>query len=191
VEESVFHQAFIPRQLHDVVDFERVHDCMALGGAEAHGVYYDTISGMMAEQPQADTAAQDLYMNSQQDAASVGSDCSSSDGNITTAAALQNMLLVGTGAFSSTAGTAEQQPRMATRQPNAAISAAADGDDDDKCSVSTPEDSSSDGEAEHRIPVTVTKEDRKTHKKAVKEAARERRKTKIPKHVKKRATKHK
>ncbi len=192
VEESIFHQAFIPRQLHDVVDFERVHDRMAMGGAGAHGVYYDTISGMMADQPREDIAKQHLDSDSRQDAASVGSDCSSSDGNITTAAAPQphSTLSVGTAARSSTAGTAEQQPQIATRLSKPAISAAAD-DDDDQRSVGTADDGSSEGEAEHRSSVTVTKEDRKSHKKAVKEAARERRKTKIPKHVKKRATKHK
>ena len=192
MEESIFHQAFIPRQLHDVVDFERVHDRMAVGGAEANGIYYDTISGMMAEQPREDIAAQHLDSDSRQDAVSVSSDCSSSDGNITTAVAHQphSMLSVGTAACSSTAGTAEQQPQIATRLSKPASSAATD-DDADQCSVSTADDGSSDGEAEPRSSVTVTKEDRKTHKKAVKEAARERRKTKIPKHVKKRATKHK
>ncbi len=35
----------------------------------------------------------------------------------------------------------------------------------------------------------MTQEERKAHKKEVKAAARERRKTKVPKHVKKKATK--
>ena len=191
VEESVFHQAFIPRQLHDVVDFERVHDRMAVGGAEAHGVYYDTISGMVSEQPKADIKAQDQDGHSRQDAASASSDGSSSDGAMVTAATSKHISvsLADTAACSSKAVIAEQQRRTSVQPPNAAITAA--GSDDNQCSVSTVEDSSSDSEAEHRIPVTVTREDRKTHKKAVKEAARERRKTKIPKHVKKRATKHK
>jgi RIO kinase 1 len=38
-------------------------------------------------------------------------------------------------------------------------------------------------------PQQMTQEERKAHKKQVKAAARERRKTKIPKHVKKKATK--
>ena len=183
MEESVFHQAFIPRQLHDVVDFERVHDRMAVGGAEAHGVYYDTISGMMAEQPQADSPAQHLDGDDRQDVASVSSECSSPEDNTAIATALQPDAM-------SAVGTAEQQQQISARLSKAEISAA-DDDDDDQCSISTAEDSSSVNEVEHRNPVTVTKEDRKTHKKAVKEAARERRKTKMPKHVKKRATKHK
>jgi RIO kinase 1 len=56
---------------------------------------------------------------------------------------------------------------------------------------SSAEDSGSDDESADPTPGAPSREERKAHKKIVKEAARERRKTKIPKHVKKRATKHK
>ena len=56
---------------------------------------------------------------------------------------------------------------------------------------SDAQDSGSDGADSDLAPGAPSREERKAHKKAVKEAARERRKTKMPKHVKKRATKHK
>lgn len=52
--------------------------------------------------------------------------------------------------------------------------------------------SASDGDtswAEQKGQPRLTQEERKAHKKEVKLAARERRKTKVPKHVKKKATK--
>ena len=197
MEESVFHQAFIPRQLHDVADFERAHDRIVAGGAGAHGIYYETISGMVAKQPQADSAAQCLDRRSQQAAKDTIRDSSSSESSTgsTLAAVLQNQRtcadeLEGHSATESHSEQASlERPDAQLEQSAAAGSLTDDGDQHGVSSQS--ENSCSDGGSVDRIPATVSKEDRKSHKKAVNEAARERMKTKMPKHVKKRATKHK
>ncbi|EFJ52760.1 RIO kinase [Volvox carteri f. nagariensis] len=46
VEEAVFHQAFIPRRLEEVVNFERDHERLQRGGKDTEGIYYTTITGM-------------------------------------------------------------------------------------------------------------------------------------------------
>lgn len=49
VEESVFQQAYIPRNLEEVDDYERDHQRLADGGAQAEGIYYQAMNGMLAE----------------------------------------------------------------------------------------------------------------------------------------------
>ncbi|GLC41017.1 hypothetical protein PLESTM_001146700 [Pleodorina starrii] len=46
VAEAVFHQAFIPRRLEEVVNFERDHERLQRGGKDTEGIYYTTITGM-------------------------------------------------------------------------------------------------------------------------------------------------
>lgn len=48
VEESVFQQAYIPRNLEEVDDYERDHQRLEDGGAAAQGIYYEAMSGMLA-----------------------------------------------------------------------------------------------------------------------------------------------
>ncbi|GIL77701.1 hypothetical protein Vretimale_6760 [Volvox reticuliferus] len=43
---AVFHQAYIPRRLEEVVNFERDHERLQRGGKETEGIYYTTITGM-------------------------------------------------------------------------------------------------------------------------------------------------
>lgn len=49
VEESVFQQAYIPRNLEEVDDYERDHQRLADGGARVEGIYYQAMNGMLAE----------------------------------------------------------------------------------------------------------------------------------------------
>ena len=72
---------------------------------------------------------------------------------------------------------------------SAAGSLPADDESDGSCSESGSDDS--DYEDRPKGGGKLSQEERKAHKKAVKEAARERRKTKVPKHAKKRAVKKK
>ena len=196
MEESIFQHAFIPRQLHDVVDFERAQDCIAVGGAEARSVYHETISGMVAEQPPVDSEAQGQDSLNQQTLADISRDGPSPEGDTVLRAAVQHK---GTYAAQSDErsliGSSEEQPadpRSSIEALGSAEAPIAADDAVEACTTDTGSDAAlSDDESEHCIPVAASKEDRKLHKKAVKEAARERRKTKIPKHVKKRATKHK
>ena len=51
VEESIFQQAYIPRNLEEVDDYERDHQRLEDGGAAAQGIYFDAMSGMLAERP--------------------------------------------------------------------------------------------------------------------------------------------
>lgn len=44
VDEAVFHQAFIPRRLEEVTNYERDRDILAAGGTR-DGIYYQTITG--------------------------------------------------------------------------------------------------------------------------------------------------
>lgn len=48
VEESIFQQAYIPRNLEEVDDYERDHQRLEDGGAAAQGIYYEAMSGMLA-----------------------------------------------------------------------------------------------------------------------------------------------
>ncbi|GIL49848.1 hypothetical protein Vafri_6156 [Volvox africanus] len=43
---AVFHQAYIPRRLEEVINFERDHERLQRGGKETEGIYYTTITGM-------------------------------------------------------------------------------------------------------------------------------------------------
>ena len=61
------------------------------------------------------------------------------------------------------------------------------GSDDEADSSSASDDNTS--WTEQKGQPRLRQEERKAHKKQVKSAARERRKTKVPKHVKKKATK--
>lgn len=45
VAEAVFHQAFIPRCLEEVVNFERDHARLQAGGKETEGIYFQAITG--------------------------------------------------------------------------------------------------------------------------------------------------
>ena len=49
VEESVFQQAYIPRNLEEVDDYERDHQRLADGGDRVEGIYYQAMNGMLAE----------------------------------------------------------------------------------------------------------------------------------------------
>ena len=200
MEESVFQQAFIPRQLHDVADYERDHEHITEGGRAANGVYYETISGMVAGRQPPDTPEAELTprgSHSQHDSADGDSSCSPSRVADVTEASRQRSSTdaAGTAADGGFAradreppdasGSGPEGQRSAERRPSAIA------DDVHDQLSSSAEDSASDGDPGDPASGAPSREERKAHKKAVKEAARERRKTKIPKHVKKRATKHK
>ena len=133
VEEEVFKQAYIPRTLDDVVDFER--DAKKVKEGDVEGIMYQTVIGLKADLSGAQTVPELLR-------------------------------------------TADRQEQSTAMDD--------DSQSDDEDSFEESEDGSDQETKDDGPTDSVSK---KEHKKMVKEANREKRKQKVPKHVKKRKEK--
>ncbi|PNW73992.1 hypothetical protein CHLRE_13g580900v5 [Chlamydomonas reinhardtii] len=197
VAEAVFHQAFIPRCLEEVVNFERDHARLQAGGKETEGIYFQAITGMRYDgsgaraKPAAGGDDEDDEEEGEAKATAVPSKSkkaakgrapalSESAAATATAAAVGAAGVAGAATETfliPTAGNADG----AASDGGEGESGSEDEDDD--------EDDSDDEGEEGGADKDALKAARKANKKAVKEANREKRKTKVPKHVKKAKTK--
>lgn len=214
---QIFHQAYIPRRLEEVddyeADFERLTAAGGSGGGRAtEGIYYQTIAGMRPDMSGA--AAAPAVVEAAARLPASGSESGASDAE---GFDLQARLpgAAGRGASVSAGEHFTEEQRTlragsaAARDSPAEVDAHAKpaalkehgSESDTDSSSSSSEDESDSNEEEDGAQVRQDrpvkdaekeKEDRKAHKKAVKEANREKRKKKLKKHVKKRAiNKHK
>ena len=188
--DEVWQQAFIPKRLDEVDTFERDQRRLRSGGGESEGVYYQSITGMKKDLSGVETTPK--ILRAKQDAEGLGW-----AGMATTTSAsarrreerrnceLYHQNDVGGGGESADAGGGDE--RSAERSDSDA---------------SSPSGSSSESEEEldengdpirrrrRKEPVdkAALKAARKANKAEVKAEAAEKRKTKIPKHIKKKAT---
>ena len=195
---QIFHQAYIPRRLEEVddyeADFERLEAANG-GGRAAEGIYYQTLAGMRPDMTGAAAAPAVVEAAARLPGAHArpGSDSGASDGE-----GFDLDARLGGTAQHSAAAVAEQHVSRATQQSTSAPSEQAGSASDDSSSSDDESDSDEDAEGgdgaddrPKRDP-EAEKAARKQHKAEVKEANRERRKHKLKKHVKKRAVnKHK
>lgn len=185
--DRVFEQAYIPRRLEEVEEYERDHDRLA-GGQEQEGIYYQGITGMKADMSGARTTPKLLELQQEclardlhtADAASSSGDSSDDDSDgdfdvdaIPGLACLESPLI----------------PAV-LRQQHDGDEVINTGQEPGPQQQGGSDPSSDEGSSQSGSDVLDTgggdtKADRKAHKKAVKEANRERRKHKMPKHVKK------
>lgn len=203
---QIFHQAYIPRRLEEVDDYEADYERLGAVGGDgraAEGIYYQTLAGMRPDMTGAAAAPAVVEAAARLPSAHAlpGSESGASDGegfdldarlkDASTATAEQHISQAAEGAQQSTGSTA--MGAIASSEQAGSAS-------DDSSSSSSDEESDSDEDAEggnegedrpKRDP-EAEKAARKQHKAEVKEANRERRKHKLKKHVKKRAVnKHK
>ncbi|DBA77404.1 TPA: hypothetical protein ACH3X2_000917 [Trebouxia sp. C0005] len=181
--DRVFEQAYIPRRLEEVEEYERDHDRLA-GGQEQEGIYYQGITGMKADMSGARTTPKLLELQEEclardldtADLASSSDDSSDDDfdvGAIPGLACLEAPLLP--------AALRQQHDEGKEVNTGQEPGLQQQGESD----LSSDEGSSQSGSEVLDTGGGDAKADRKAHKKAVKEANRERRKHKMPKHVKK------
>ena len=163
ISDNVFHQAFIPRALDEVDSFERDQRRLIQGGGESEGIYYQTITGMEADLSGVRTMPTLLKKIEVEE--------DDDDGE-------------------------ESGDAMNVDEDGDEDDDETDADDDSESgasdSNSEDEDDDEDG-GRRRFPKEVidkdkVKAERKEAKKLQKAAAAEKRKTKIPKKVKKRKT---
>ncbi|GFR47397.1 hypothetical protein Agub_g9114, partial [Astrephomene gubernaculifera] len=202
VAEAVFHQAFIPRRLEEVVHFERDHERLQRG-KDTEGIYYTTITGM--KQDGSGARAQPVVLGETSAAApEVAAEAASAagcQGGMAEKGRLAEDVQAANGCEAQppasaavgpsagcTAASGSSQPACPSGDP-----AADGGGDDEECSGSGSDDEDDEEGSEEGEGGPGDKDAqraaRKAHKKAVKEANREKRKSKVPKHVKKAKTK--
>ena len=164
----VFKGSFIPRRLDEVAHFERDAARIATGG-DTEGIYYQTVTGLASD--------------------------------LSGVRLVPSLLTPASGADARAGEAADAVPAAAESSAGAAPAASAD----ESSSSSSDTDSDSDADAsdassEEGVPRTWShrpdaptreevRDQRRLNKEAVKEAKRERRKTKIPKGKKKRMVK--
>jgi RIO kinase 1 len=184
VAERVWHQAYIPKKLDEVMHYERDHERLQRGG-DTEGIYYQSIAGMRsdmrgaAEKPAVVQTAQAALRASEPPPSGARPE---GRGGSRGYSGTEHVCVV------SGVEEAQEVAAEATAAPDGAGHGSSDGDSE---YGSGGEDGSSSSEWEDRPK--ISKEDiraaRRENKKVVKEAKAERRKTKVPKHVKRRATK--
>lgn len=191
----MFKEAYIPRRLEEVDDYEGDFEKLASGGEAAEGIYYQTLAGMRKDMTGAAAlpalVASSKAVEIHPEGSQAHGEAASRDGP-----SAGSVLVQAQGAQ----GSADNKPSQGGDEaPASRIAADDDGDGDSGSGSNIEADSSGqDSEAagawKERAPrdLEAEKADRKAHKAAVKEANREKRKTKLKKHVKKRAiAKHK
>ena len=197
----MFHQAYIPRRLEEVEDHERDFDRLAHGAGAAEGIYYQTLAGMRSDMTGA--APEPAIVRAANRAAAAGLPAGGvgSEEDARSASAHERPEC----SSAAAGGGAEAGPGPGPKpagQPHdrAGVTDGLGGSDSEGSSEagsgsgSEGSDGSGDGRAARGAPADpeAARAERKAHKAAVKEANRERRKHKLPKHVKKHAlAKHK
>jgi RIO kinase 1 len=178
--DEVWQQAFIPKRLDEVDTFERDQRRLRSGGGETEGVYYQSITGMKKDLSGVETTPK--ILRAKQDAEGLG----------------------WAGMATTTSASARRREERGEGRTNNKEASGSSGDADADGSDSGASDSGSSSESEEELdengdpirrrrrkePVdkAALKAARKANKAEVKAEAAEKRKTKIPKHVKKKAT---
>ena len=168
VSEEVFKRVYIPRTLDEVVTYERDADMVAKG--QGGDLAYQTVTGMKADLT-GPSHTPKLLHHSQEDN-------TSKEPVIMTSQQVQEVV------HGQEVDDEETGSRSDDTNSNISSESEDDKIDNSEESGSDNGDSGDTGDGEVRRA-----EERKAHKKTVKEANRERRKNKIPKHVKKRKEK--
>ena len=185
IDTAVFMNMFIPKTLSEVVDFEREGDLLRRGEtSQVTGLHLTTLGESFLKQQQ--RLRGDGVGDHDGDDASDSSD-EEIDGELlarieSNEKARATGLWVPSGSAAPRAAAAEAAAGGAgARVGGSADDGSSDSDDSD--------DSEGDDRAPQFVGSAVSKEERKAHKAEVKAAAREKRKDKVPKHVKKRKDK--
>ncbi|KAG2443598.1 hypothetical protein HXX76_001949 [Chlamydomonas incerta] len=194
VAEAVFHQAFIPRCLEEVVNFERDHARLQAGGKDTEGIYFQAITGMKHDGSGAratpavlgDDEADD---DDEEEEEGEGQARAAAKSKKPSKARAQASSAAAAAADAAGAPEAPLTPTAGATGAAAADGAASDGGEGESGSADEDDEDDSDDEGEEGEDKDALKAARKAHKKAVKEANREKRKSKVPKHVKKAKTK--
>eukprot|EP00898_Chlorokybus_atmophyticus_P005913 jgi/Chlat1/6322/Chrsp44S05894 len=168
VAEAVFKQAYIPRTLEQVADFEK--DAQRIAGGESEGIYYQTITGLkpdlsgVQETPALLEPVAELRRHNSSAAATAATDTE-------------------VGTIGQGSGTESVTGDEASDSESSNASDGSDASDGDENGVANGT------EAGGLHSKEELKAMRKAHKKEVKAERREHRKTKVPKAVKKRKEK--
>lgn len=214
VDAAVFMRVFIPSNLGEVADHERAHDKLARGDTDSG--YHDMLTGLnlggrstatTAELIAAAAAAAATAGSDEDDGAEVKAGAGAGAGPGPGAGASGAGAGVGAGAGAGVGAGAVSLPAgegaAPTEPPVSPISiaraSAASGSDSDGSDGSDGEEDDEDdrgADDDDKAPGTAsfvgrlsTKAERKAHKAKVKELARDKRKAKMPKHLKKRKEK--
>ncbi|KAK9837363.1 hypothetical protein WJX84_003236 [Apatococcus fuscideae] len=197
-EEEVFRQAYIPRRLGEVADHEGDYDRLA-GGQDTQGIYYQSIAGMKADMSGAQSQSAHPSHSVPDESHASDQPSHAEDGSLrATEPELQRHAAEGPGPGSKGGAEPHDHPRhdsaIATDRRDEALSTESSGDSDASSSTGYGSDGSDSGaesgSRRHAQQDSLAQRDaRKAHKKLVKADNKERRKTKMPKHVKKRAEK--
>ena len=203
----MFHQAYIPRRLEEVQDHERDFDRLAHGAAAAEGIYYQTLAGMRPDMTGA--APQPAIVRAANGAAAAGAPAGGAGdeqgAHVSSAHERpeRSPEAAGGGAGPGSSHGSDPNP---LGQPCDGEEGGPETGAGDRRGDSDSEGSSEAGSGNEVLECSggdraardapadpeAARADRKAHKAAVKEANRERRKHKLPKHVKKHAlAKHK
>ncbi|KAG2497105.1 hypothetical protein HYH03_004696 [Edaphochlamys debaryana] len=197
VAEAVFHQAFIPRCLDEVVNFERDAERLKKGGKETEGIYFATITGMkqdgtgarvepaMLEGSAAGPSARAAVEPSGRSPASAAAEAGAAQATSSSSAAEEPGPSGQGSTGAAQAGASDRGPGRPDEGEGASGSGSEEGDSDEDSSDGEGEEGEGGGAGDK----DAEKAARKAHKKAVKEANREKRKSKVPKHVKRAKTK--
>ncbi|CAL8466744.1 g6280 [Coccomyxa elongata] len=206
--EKIFHQAYIPRRLEEVDDYEADFERLGAAGGDgraAEGIYYQTLAGMRPDMTGAAAAPAVVEAAARLPGAHAhpGSESGASHGEdfdldarlrgaaqqSTAAVAEQHTSRAVVGAQQSLGGTAVHTNALSEQAGSASDDSS--GSDEDSDSDEDAEGGDGGEDRPKRDP-EADKAARKQHKAEVKETNRERRKHKLKKHVKKRAVnKHK
>ena len=208
---QIFHQAYIPRRLEEVDDYEADFERLGAAGGEgraAEGIYYQTLAGMRPDMTGAAAAPAVVEAAARLPGthAHPGSESGASDGEgfdldaqlrgtaqqSTAAVAEQHTSRAAEESQQSIGGTAVRATALSEQAGSASDDSSGSDEDSDSDEDAEGGDGEDGGEERPKRDPEAEKAARKQHKAEVKEANRERRKHKLKKHVKKRAlNKHK
>jgi RIO kinase 1 len=171
--DEVWQQAFIPKRLDEVDTFERDQKRLVKGDGESEGVYYQSITGMKSDLSGIEHVPK--ILRAKQDAEGLG--------------------WAGIAGTTSASAKRREKESDSTQKNEDEHEDESGSDDDSEASSesSSEEELDENGEVikrkryKPRVDKALVKATRKAHKAEVKADAAEKRKVKIPKHVKKKA----
>ena len=182
--DEVWQQAFIPKRLDEVDTFERDQRRLQSGGGETEGVYYQSITGMKKDLSGVETTPK--ILRAKADAEGLGW----AGVATTTSASARRRENRGNGKRGSPTGAPVSGDGGADGASDAEGSAAPESGSSSESEEELDENGDPIRRRRRKEPVdkAALKAARKANKAEVKAEAAEKRKTKIPKHIKKKAT---
>ena len=182
--DEVWQQAFIPKRLDEVDTFERDQRRLRSGGGETEGVYYQSITGMKKDLSGVETTPK--ILRAKADAEGLGW----AGVATTTSASARRRENGGNGKRGSPTGAPVSGDGGADGASDAEGSAAPESGSSSESEEELDENGDPIRRRRRKEPVdkAALKAARKANKAEVKAEAAEKRKTKIPKHIKKKAT---